>query len=58
MTQPAPLTPEQRRQLEQTYAQLCSSVVQLAHMLGKQSPIVTRKERRGTSDDRSERAES
>lgn len=44
-SQPA-LPPAERAQMEQAYAQMLSAVVQMARVLGKPCPIVTREERR------------
>lgn len=41
-----PITPEQRRQLEELYRQQVSAVRTLAKMLGYPCPIASREERR------------
>lgn len=46
MSSTPPLSPEQRAQMEQAYAQMLSAVVQMARVLGRPAPIVTRAERR------------
>lgn len=44
--QTPPLSDAERAALEQTYAQLLSSITLLARLLGKPSPVVAREERR------------
>lgn len=44
-----PITPEQRKQLEELYRQQVSAVRTLAKMLGYPCPIVSREERRGAT---------
>jgi hypothetical protein len=46
-----PITPEQRRQLEELYRQQVSAVRTLARLLGYPCPIASRQERRNQAID-------